>query len=186
MISQYYSSQDLKRLGIGSVGNNVQISKDCVLTGIQNVEIGNNVRIDSYNIILANRGFLKIGSNVHIEPSSSIIAHFGISIGDFCTLSHGVRLFTASADYSGNFFTNAFPEDKFQNPYSGSIEISNHVIIGANSVVMPNLSIKEGAAVGAMSFVRHSLDAWKIYGGNPLRTIRNREMSIKHLKVNSD
>jgi len=181
MKSDYYTSEDLRRLGIAEVGENVLISKDIVLTGIENIKIGNNVRIDSFNIILAQRGSLKIGSNVHVEPSSSIVAHFGIVIGDFCTISHGVRLFTASANYDGHYFTNVFPDPKYQKPYSGTIEIEDHVIIGGNSVVMPNLTIHEGAAVGALSFVRRSLSSWTVYGGNPLKTIKPRSQKIKEI-----
>lgn len=179
MKSDYYTSEDLRRLGIAEVGENVLISKDIVLTGIENIKIGNNVRIDSFNIILAQRGSLKIGSNVHIEPSSSIVAHFGIVIGDFCTISHGVRLFTASANYDGHYFTNVFPDPKYQKPYSGTIEIEDHVIIGGNSVVMPNLTIAKGAAIGALSFVRSSLEGWAIYAGNPLKRIRSRDKEIE-------
>jgi acetyltransferase-like isoleucine patch superfamily enzyme len=164
-----------------SCGNNVLVSKQAVLVGMENIVIHDNVRIDSYVVIIASRGPLLIKSNVHIEPLASLVSHHGISIGSFCTISHGVRLFTASADYSGNSFTNRFPQDKFQNPIVGGIEIKDHVIIGANSVVMPNIIIEEGAAVGALSFVRKSLAAWKIYAGNPLREIRDREATIKFL-----
>jgi galactoside O-acetyltransferase len=181
MISQYYSAEDLKLLGIKRVGKNVFISKESVIVGIENIEIGDNVRIDSYNVVLAARGWLKIGSNVHIEPLSSIIAHNGILIGDFCTISHGVRLFTASADYSGDYFTNSFPDQKFQQPFSGPIEIRNHVIVGANSVVMPNVILGEGAAIGAMSFVRKSLEGWQVYAGNPLKLIRTRHKVIRDI-----
>lgn len=181
MISEYFTSEDLRNLGIKRVGKNVEVSKDCVITGIENISIGDNVRIDSYSIILARRGWLEIGSNVHIEPFNSIVAHFGVSLGDYCTISHGVRLFTASADYSGQYFTNVFPERKYQKPFSGEIRLENHVIIGANSVVMPNLTIHEGAAVGALSFVRRSLSSWTVYGGNPLKTIRLRSQTIKEI-----
>ena len=181
MKSDYYTSEDLRSLGIAKVGNNVLISRDTVITGLENIRIGNNVRIDSFNIILAQRGILQVGNNVHIEPSSSIVAHFGIFIGDYCTISHGVRLFTASANYDGHFFTNVFPDPKYQSPYSGSIKIEDHVIIGGNSVVMPNLTIAQGAAIGALSFVRSSVEGWAIYGGNPLTRIRSRDKEIESI-----
>lgn len=180
-ISEYFESDELRDLGILHVGNNVRISRNCTIVGLQNISIGDNVRIDSYNLILAKRGTLSIGSNVHIEPFSSLVAHFGINIGDYCTISHGVRLFTASADYNGDFFTNIFPEDQYQSPISGSITLEEHVIIGANSVVLPKVVLSEGCAIGALSLVRSSVDPWKIYAGNPLRFIRERKKNIKKL-----
>jgi galactoside O-acetyltransferase len=179
--SEYLDSEELRNLGFLQVGDNVRISRNCTIAGVENVKIGSNVRIDSYNVIIARRGTLSIGNNVHIEPSSSLVAHFGITIGNFCTLSHGVRLFTASADYGGNYFTNSFPNPKFQVPISGSIVLEDHVIVGANSVVLPSTTLSEGCAIGAMSLVRHSVEPWKIYGGNPLRFIRDRNRNIKEI-----
>ena len=82
-------------MGIRSVGENVQVSKDCVITGLGNISIGSNVRIDSYNILLAQRGWLEIGSNVHIEPMSSLVAHHGMTVEDADYVCSKIREFFA-------------------------------------------------------------------------------------------
>lgn len=171
-------------MGFRKVGTNVRISEQATLIGLSNVSIGSNVRIDSNVVILAGQGELRIGNNVHIEPSSSLVAHSGIEIGDFCTISHGVRLFTASANYSGEYFTNIFPDTKFQVPIKGKITLEDHVILGGNSVVMPGVCLGEGSAIGALSFVRVSTEPWSIYGGNPLKFIRKRLETIKSIGEN--
>jgi galactoside O-acetyltransferase len=179
--ARYYNETDLRKMGIAQVGSNVSVSEHATIVGLENVYLGSNIRIDSYVVILAKRGQLKIGNNVHIEPNSSIVCHYGVEIGNYCTISHGVRLFTASADYSGIHFTNVFPDAKYQVPKTGKIIVGNHVIIGGNSVVMPNLTIEEGAAIGALSFIRESIPGWKIYGGNPLQVLKERDQEIKYL-----
>jgi galactoside O-acetyltransferase len=179
--SRYLSENDLEKLGISIVGSNVLVSEHATIVGLSNLSLGSNIRIDSHVVILCRRGPLSIGSNVHIEPASSIVAHHGISIGNYCTLSHGVRLFTASADYSGESFHNVFPDGRYQNPKVGSIEIRDHVIVGANSVVMPGVTIGEGAAVGALSFVRNSLEDWSIYAGNPIKRLGSRSTEIRDI-----
>lgn len=179
--SRYLNEDDLRELGIKSVGSNVLVSEHATIVGLSNVTLGNNIRIDSHVVILSRRGTLTVGDNVHIEPASSIVAHHGVSIGSYCTLSHGVRLFTASADYSGESFHNVFPDGRFQNPRVGAIEIRDHVIIGGNSVVMPGLTLGEGAAIGALSFVRSSLEEWGIYAGNPLKRLGNRSTQIREI-----
>jgi len=151
------------------------------MVGLRNIHLGSNIRIDSHVVILSGRGTLTVGNNVHIEPASSIVTHFGVEIGNYCTISHGVRLFTASADYSGEYFTNIFPDGKYQEPKGGPITIHDHVIVGGNSVVMPGTEIGEGAAIGALSFVRHSIDGWAIYGGNPLKRLGDRKTHIREL-----
>jgi len=179
--AKYYDENDLRKMGIAQVGSNVKISEHATIVGLENVYLGNNIRIDSYVVILAKRGQLKIGNNVHIEPSSSIVCHYGVEIGNYCTISHGVRLFTASADYSGMHFTNVFPDTKYQVPKTGKISIGDHVIIGGNSVVMPGVTIEEGAAIGALSFVRKNILGWSIYGGNPLQVLKKRDQQIKYI-----
>ena len=179
--SRYLNEEELRKLGVKSVGSNVLVSEHATIVGLSNVTLGSNIRIDSHVVILSRRGPLTVGDNVHLEPASSIVAHHGISIGSYCTISHGVRLFTASADYSGNSFTNVFPDGSNQNPRVGSIEIQDHVIVGGNSVVMPGVVIGEGAAVGALSFVRASLEPWAVYAGNPLRRLRDRSREIKSI-----
>ena len=41
--------------------------------------------------------------------------------------------------------------------------------------------INEGAAIGALSFVKNDVESWGIYGGNPLKFIRSRNQKIKLL-----
>ena len=176
--SRYLNETELRAAGMASVGQNVQVSEHATLVGIENMRLGNNIRVDSHVVILSRRGPLHIGNNVHLEPSSSIVSHNGVTIGNYCTVSHGVRLFTASADYSGRWFTNAFPDPSFQQPKEGPITIEDRVIIGGNSVVMPGVTVGEGAAVGALSFIRKSVDGWRIYGGNPLRDLGPRSRDI--------
>ena len=179
--SRYLDENELRELGIGKVGTNVRVSEHATLVGLENMSLGSNIRIDSHVVILSRRGKFTVGDNVHIEPLSSIITHYGVKIGNFCTISHGVRLFTASANYGGDHFTNVFPDEKYQKAIAGEIILEDHVIVGGNSVVMPGVTISEGAAIGALSFVRNSVSGWAIYGGNPLKRIRTRKRSIKEI-----
>ena len=178
---KYYNEDDLINFGILKVGTNVSVAENATIVGLDKISLGNNIRIDSHVVILSKRGPLTIGNNVHIEPNCSIVSHFGIIIGDYCTLSHGSRLYTASANYSGEYHTNVFPDPSYQVPYTGEIILEDHVILGGNSVVMPGVLLQEGAAVGALSFVRNSLGGWAIYGGNPIRKIRERTKGTKDI-----
>jgi galactoside O-acetyltransferase len=51
---------------------------------------------------------------------------------------------------------------------------------------MPNLTIKKGAAIGALSFVRENVEGWSIYGGNPLKFIKKRSQKILELIKNHE
>jgi galactoside O-acetyltransferase len=63
-MSSFYSSEELADIGLKSCGYNALISKKASLYRVEDIEVGNNVRIDDFCFLL---GKLKIGNNVHIE-----------------------------------------------------------------------------------------------------------------------
>jgi galactoside O-acetyltransferase len=56
----------------------------------------------------------------------------------------------------------------------GKLVIENDVYLGANCTVMPNLTIGEGAVVGANSFVNKDVEPWSINAGSPCKKIGER------------
>lgn len=187
----YYDERTLREFGFKSLGENVRIAKNCTIVGIQNIEIGDNVRIDGYcSIIVAGKGWLKLGSYIHIGGYCYLGASEGIEIKDFAGLSQGVRLYSRSDDYSGNYMTNPTVPQKYTSIVCGPVIIEKHVIIGSGSVVLPNVTIGEGAAIGALSFVNRSLSAWGMYFGSPLKklpdTVRSRKLLDLEAALNKE
>jgi len=69
----YYSTQELKKMGFGSIGKDVRISKAATLYNNHRIFIGDNVRIDNFCVLaLSGKAKLFIGSNVHISVFSFI------------------------------------------------------------------------------------------------------------------
>lgn len=56
----------------------------------------------------------------------------------------------------------------------GEIIIEQDVFVGANALILPGLSIGEGAVIGAGSVVTKDVDPWIIVAGNPARNINKR------------
>lgn len=56
----------------------------------------------------------------------------------------------------------------------GGILIGDDVWIGANCVILDGTVIGDGCVIAAASLVRGTLDAYGIYGGNPLRKLGER------------
>ncbi len=93
---------------------------------------------------------------------------------DFTTLSGGIRLFTGNDDYVGGSLTNSAVPYPYRLPSRSFVHIKKHAIIGANSVILPDVTIGEGVAIGANSLVKHDCEPWMIYAGSPARIIRPR------------
>ena len=63
-----------------------------------------------------------------------------------------------------------------------SAVIGNRTKIGAGSVVLPDVTIKQGSSVGALSLVNKDVNPWGIYLGIPAKKIKNRHKDILRLE----
>ena len=178
----YYSEKELKSFKIKKIGKNVLIEKSCRILGFNNISIGSNVRIDSFCNLIVHKGYLKISDNVHIGSFCHLVSTGGIEIQSFAGLSQGVKVYSASDDFSGKYMTNPTVNKKFTNVKIKKVIINKHSIIGANSVILPGITIEDGVAVGALSLVSKTLKSWTIYSGVPARKVAQRNKNILNLE----
>jgi len=176
----YYSQEELKKIGFKLIGKNVKISDKASIYNCDQIEIGDNSRIDDFCIV---SGKIKIGRNVHITPNCLVAGgEKGIVFEDFTTIAYQVKVFTQSDDYSGEAMTNSTVPVQYKNEYKNSITIGKHSIVGAGSTVMPGANLSEGTSVGAMSLVLKSTQPWSIYAGIPARKIKDRRKDLLELQ----
>lgn len=65
----------------------------------------------------------------------------------------------------------------------GDVEIGSHVLIGANTTILPGITIGDGAIVSAASLVNRDIPAGCFAGGNPVRIIYTaEEMKLRATK----
>lgn len=174
----YYEEHELAAIGFKSVGSNVRVAKNCTIIGLENISIGDNVRIDGYSTIIAAGGFVTLGSYIHIGGYSFLSGGAGIVLESFSGLSQGVKIYSKSDDYSGAALTNPTVPSRYLNVVSGAVTLKRHVIVGSGSVVLPNVTIGEGSSVGALSVVTKSLDEWGVFVGVPARRLKSRSRQL--------
>jgi galactoside O-acetyltransferase len=173
--ASFYEREELLELGFKKVGVGSKLHKTCIVVGVENISIGDNVRIDGFTSIIASgKGFLNLGSHIHIASHCHLGAGAGINMDDFSGLAYGTQIHSMSDDYDGHFLTNSTIPVEYKNIESGVVYIGKHSIIGASSVILPGIRIKTGCSVGAMSLVNKCLDEWSIYVGCPVKKIRDR------------
>jgi acetyltransferase-like isoleucine patch superfamily enzyme len=179
----YYTNTELEKAEFKALGRNVSIAKNCTIIGTRNISIGDNVRIDGYcSIIAAGEGFVELGSYIHIGGYCLLIASDGIVMKDFSGLSQGVKIYSRTDDYSGEYLTNPMVPEKYTGITKGQVTLSKHVIIGSGSVILPNITIGEGSSVGAQSLVNKSLESWGVYFGSPAKRIKTRSNRLLELE----
>lgn len=176
----YLKYDQLMALGFKSVGKDVKISDRASIYNTDQIEIGDYSRIDDFCVI---SGRVIIGRNVHITPQCLVAGgQPGIVIGDFVALAYGVKVFAQSDDYSGLSMTNSTVPKTFKKEVLLPVQIGCHSIVGAGSAILPGVTLNEGTAVGAMSLVRKTTEAWSIYVGNPAKKLKERKRDLLDLE----
>lgn len=175
---RFYTDEELAGAGFRHLGRNVKIKRNAGLFFVENISIGDNTRIDDHTIIVASREPVSIGMHVHIAAHCYLSASDGLTMDDFSGLAPGVMIFTSSDDYTGKKMTNpTLPRHLIGGP-AGPVHLGRHVIIGANTVILPRVTIGDGSSVGAQSLVKKSIPEWEIFFGSPAKRVGARK---KHL-----
>ncbi|PYU72355.1 MAG: hypothetical protein DMG49_07790 [Acidobacteria bacterium] len=133
---------------------------------------------------------VRIGRCTHIASGCSVAggSDMEFEIGDFCSLSSGVKIWCTSDDFVNDLVTIIPPdvEQVKEHLIRGNVTFGHYTAAGSNSVVMPNNQIPEGTVLGALSFVPAGFEfqPWSVYAGIPLRFVRprNRERVVKQVK----
>jgi galactoside O-acetyltransferase len=181
--SPSYSQEELAALGLGSCGSDVLIHRSVVLFNPGQIHLGSHVRIDCFSLLSAGPEGIHIGDRVHLAVSSYVFGGGGrVEFAPFSGLSSRVSLYTATDDYGGEFLTNPTVPERYRNCLNGPITLGRHVIIGANSVIMPNVILGDGVAVGAMSFINKSVEAFNVVVGRPAKVIGKRDQGLLALE----
>jgi acetyltransferase-like isoleucine patch superfamily enzyme len=123
---------------------------------------------------------VRIGRCTHIASGGSVAGGVDMlfEIGDFCSLSSGVKIWCTSDDFANDVVAimPAGVEQVKAHLIRGDVRFENYTAVGANSVVMPRNHIPEGTVIGALSFVpvAFQFEPWSVYAGVPIRRIRAR------------
>ena len=130
---------------------------------------------------LRSLGLKKIGNNVLISRNASLYGKYGIILEDYTGISPRSTVFSAMDDFSGDYLIGPIHQDHQINVIGGPVVIKKYSQIGAHCVVFPNVTIEEGAVVGAMSLVNQSVSKWAIHIGIPAKFLRKRSNSLLNL-----
>ena len=156
---------------------------------------GLNTYFEGFNTIGKNSCFSgKMGFGTYVGSNCCIYG----SIGKYCSIADRVRI-VVGRHPTRNFISThpAFfslkkqagftyvTESKFEesNSIDNTVHIENDVWIGYGALILPGITISNGAIIGAGAVVTKDVPPYAIVGGNPARIIRYRfnEDQIKSL-----
>lgn len=175
----FWNLDELRSFSFASLGEDVQISKHALIYQPHLISIGNNVRIDDFAKL---NGKINIGSNIHIASYVCLMGSYGITLNDYAQISLRATLLSATDDFSGDFLVGPQVKMEYRKISGGEIVLEKHALVGAGSMIFPGVTLREGAAVGAMSLVMRSTKKWTVYFGNPAVPIKERSRNMLKLE----
>lgn len=162
-----------------SCGTNVIVHPSVQIFNPEYIHIGSNVRIDCFCLLSASKEGIYIGDYVHIAAGCMLFGSGGkIHMDDFSGISSSVCIYTASDDYTGEYLTNPMVDEKYKKITKGDVILKKHVIVGSQSIIMPNVTMDVGAASGAMSFITKSVPEFTVVFGIPAKKIKDRRKDL--------
>lgn len=118
-------------------------------------------------------GRMKVGKNSVINFGCYLDNRRGIYIGNNVGIAHNTKIYTLGHDLDDpKFGTKGAP-----------VHIKDNVFIFSNAMIMPGVTIGEGAIVLTGSVVTKDVEPWTIVGGNPAKKIRDRKREINYSSV---
>lgn len=135
---------------LGNLGSFTGVQMDCRFLNGRKIFVGSH-NVINFGTLIDGRCYKVVtGSNVSIGPEAAIL-----------TLGHDPR----SPDFADR---------------GGDVLIGDYVWIAYRAIVLPGVTIGEGAVIGAGAVVTGDVDPYAIMAGNPARKIGSRPRGLTY------
>ncbi len=159
----------LLSLRVSKTGRRFMPAYPLKIVGGVNIRIGNNFRSMGCNYLYANDGAITIGDNMSMNTNVQIGGSSGrIAIGNNVLIGPNVVL--RAADHGISIGAPI----RFQPHVGGEIVVEDDVWIGANAVILRNVTLGKGCVVAAGAVVTKDVEPYAVVGGVPARKISSR------------
>ena len=113
---------------------------------------------------------VQIGAHTVINRDVILDGRQGLVIGDNVSISEGAAFFTLEHDPNSPTFENR----------GAPIRVGDRVFVGARAMVLPGVTIGEGAVVAAGAVVTRDVGPYQIVAGVPARPIGQRAPDLSY------
>lgn len=107
-------------------------------------------------------GFVDIHSNVHISTNVNVSGGGGVTLCCGSGLSSGVSLHSVSDDYVKGYLRNPTLPERVRLIEKSPVHIGPFSVIGANSVVLPGVSIGVASSVPALTKINFNIQDFSL------------------------
>lgn len=109
-------------------------------------------------------GDVKVGKHTWIGPNVILDGQGGLEIGDYCSISAGVQIYT---HHTVLWALSGGQQEMEKAP----TRIGSRVYIGPNAVISKGVTIGDGVVIGALSLVNHDIPSGMEAFGQPAQIV---------------
>ena len=132
------------------------------------VKMGRGVHFYERYHIRAPKG-IRLGDNVNIGPGVLLDGRCGLTVGSGVTISYEAVIWTQSHDYNSPDFAGK----------GAPVTIGDRAWICSRAIILPGITVGEGAVVASGAVVTHDVPPYTVVGGVPALIIGERNIIAK-------
>lgn len=111
-----------------------------------------------------------VGTHCTIGDSCFLDGRSGVTIGDNVNLGSHVTIYTREHDVDSADFAET----------GGAVVVGAHAWLASHCIILPGITIGEGAVVAAGAVVTKDVEPFMIVGGNPAVPIKRRSSDLRY------
>lgn len=116
---------------------------------------------------------IEIGEDTSIGDRSFLDGRAPLTIGNHTSIASQVMIFNSKHDVNDEWFT----------PVDAPVHIGNYVFVGPRAIILPGVTIGDGAVVAAGAVVTKDVASSAIVGGVPAVPIGERKLKDFHYRL---
>lgn len=127
--------------------------------------------------VFYNPSNITIGEDTIIGEKAVLDGRNKLTIGNHVDIASEVMIYNSQHDISSDNF--ATVEDTVSKP----VTIEDYVFVGPRAIILPGVTIKKGAVVGAGAVVTKNVEEFTVVGGVPAKPIAERKLKNPSYKL---
>lgn len=135
---------------------------------------GKGTSIYDSSMVLGN---VKVGQSCWIGPNTIIDGSGDLTIGNHCTISAGVQIYTHD-NVKQTLSSGKLPIER--NP----VKIGNNVYLGPNAIIVKGIKIGNYSVIGAGAYVNKEVPDYTVVVGQPARAIGKVQIKGDTITIN--